>query len=78
MPRLPSNPEEFDKYVADYVGKTYPQFPSHIAGPKSLIFAGAHVDLENLFRMVTREPTRGYEIMQTYLAQNFEPLFFLI
>lgn len=74
MSRLPSNLEEFDKYVADYVGKTYPQFPHHIAGSKSSIVAELRVDLENLFRMVTREPGRGYEIMQTYLAHTFESL----
>jgi peptidoglycan/LPS O-acetylase OafA/YrhL len=48
-----------------------PDYSIDLVSPKELLVNGRRLDLENLFRMVSHEPSRGTEIVEHYLEQLF-------
>lgn len=72
MARMPREPEAFGEQVARIVQRHFPERQIELAGPLDLILGGKHLGLENLYRMVQYEPTRGVEIVENYLDRLVE------
>lgn len=72
MPRMPREPEAFCEQVARILLRHFPDRNVEMAGPMDLILNGRHLGLENLYRMVQYEPTRGLEIVENYLERLLE------
>lgn len=68
---MPREPEAFAESVANLLRKMQPDYAVDLVGPRELIVNGRRLDLENLFRMVSHEPSRGTEIVEHYLEQLF-------
>lgn len=71
MASMPREPEAFAETVAAMLKRFQPEYAVDFAGPRELVVNGRRLDLENLFRMVNHEPTRGTEIVEHYLEQLF-------
>ncbi|HEX2837256.1 MAG TPA: DUF1444 family protein [Phycisphaerales bacterium] len=71
MAHMPHEPEAFAECVADMLRRLQPEYAIDLVGPRELLVNGRRLDLENLFRMVNHEPTRGTEIVEHYLEQLF-------
>ncbi len=71
MPRMPHEPEAFAESVASMLRRLQPEHSIQLAGPKELIVDGRRLDLENLNRLVNRDPERGVEIVEHYLEHLF-------
>lgn len=72
MGRMPREPEAFGEQVARILLRNFPDREVELAGPMDLVLNGRHLGLENLYRMVQYEPTRGVEIVETYLERLVE------
>ena len=72
MSHMPREPEAFGEQVARILLRNFPDRDVELAGPMDLILNGRHLGLENLYRMVQSEPTRGVEIVETYLDRLIE------
>ncbi|MCH2146115.1 MAG: DUF1444 family protein [Phycisphaerales bacterium] len=72
MAHLPREPEAFGEQVARLLRRYFPDREAELAGPMDLVVAGRHLDLENLYRMVLRNPERGTEIVEDYLEKIIE------
>ena len=72
MSHMPREPEAFGEQVARILHRMYPERAVDLAGPLDLILNGKHLGLENLYRMVLVEPTRGVEIVENYLERLVE------
>jgi uncharacterized protein YtpQ (UPF0354 family) len=64
---MPREPEAFGEQVARILLRHFPDRTVELAGPMDLIVGGKHLALQNLYRMVQCEPSRGLEIVETYL-----------
>ena len=71
MASLPREPEAFAERVAQMLRTLQPDYAVDLVGPRELLVNGRRLDLENLFRMVNHEPSRGSEIVEHYLEQLF-------
>jgi len=71
MSNLPQEPEAFAQHVAQLLHEIKPDCDIELTGPKELLVNGRRLDLENVYRMVTTEPSRGSEIVRHYLSQLF-------
>lgn len=71
MGAMPREPEAFAETVASMLRRLQPEYAIDLAGPRELIVNGRRLDLDNLFRMVNHEPSRGTEIVEHYLEQLF-------
>jgi hypothetical protein len=72
MSMMPREPEAFGEQVAKILKRHFPERAAELAGPLDLIINGKHLGLENLYRMVLRDPGRGVEIVETYLDRLLE------
>ncbi len=72
MAQMPREPEAFGEQVARIIGRNFPDRSVELAGPMDLILNGKHLGLQNLYRMVQCEPTRGTEIVESYLERLIE------
>jgi uncharacterized protein YtpQ (UPF0354 family) len=72
MARMPKEPEAFGEQVAKILQRQFPDRNVELAGPMDLVLNGKHLGLENLYRMVQYEPTRGVEIVENYLERLVE------
>lgn len=71
MAHMPREPEAFAEQVAEMLRRIQPQSAIELTGPRELIVNGRRLDLENLFRLVNHDPSRGSEIVEHYLDQLF-------
>lgn len=71
MPKMPHEPEAFAEQVAAILRRMHPDHAVQLVGPRELVVNGRRLDLENLFRLVTRDHDRGVEIVEHYLDQLF-------
>lgn len=69
---MPREPEAFGEQVAKILQRQFPDRSVELAGPMDLVLNGKHLGLENLYRMVQYEPTRGVEIVENYLERLVE------
>ncbi len=72
MAHMPREPEAFGEQVAKILHQQFPERAVELAGPLDLILSGRHLGLENLYRMVQHEPTRGLEIVENYIKRLIE------
>ena len=72
MAHMPREPEAFGEQVAKILHQQFPERAVELAGPLDLILSGRHLGLENLYRMVQHEPTRGLEIVENYIERLIE------
>jgi uncharacterized protein YtpQ (UPF0354 family) len=72
MAHLPREPEAFGEQVAVLLKRYFPDREPELVGPLDLIVSGRHLGLENLYRMVLRNPSRGTEIVENYLEKVLE------
>lgn len=72
MAHLPREPEAFGEQVAKLLKRHFPDREAELAGPLDLVVGGRHLGLENLYRMVLRNPERGTEIVEDYLEKIVE------
>jgi uncharacterized protein YtpQ (UPF0354 family) len=72
MAMMPREPEAFGEQVVKILKRHFPDRTTELAGPMDLIINGKHLGLENLYRMVLRDPNRGVEIVETYLDRLLE------
>lgn len=71
MPRMPQEPEAFAEQVAAMLRRLQPDHSVQLTGPRELIINGRRLDLDNLARLVARDPDRGVEIVEHYLEHLF-------
>lgn len=71
MARMPHEPEAFAEQVALMLRRRQPEHAIQLAGPRELIVNGRRLDLDNLNRLVNRDPDRGTEIVEHYLDHLF-------
>jgi len=69
---MPREPEAFGEQVAKILQRQFPDRAVELAGPMDLVLNGKHLGLENLYRMVQYEPSRGVEIVENYLERLVE------
>jgi hypothetical protein len=72
MSHMPREPEAFGEQVARILQRHFPERSVELAGPMDLVLNGKHLGLENLYRMVQYEPSRGVEIVENYLERLVE------
>jgi hypothetical protein len=72
MARMPKEPEAFGEQVTKILLRHFPDRAVELAGPMDLVLNGKHLGLENLYRMVQYEPSRGVEIVENYLERLME------
>lgn len=72
MSGMPLEPNAFAEHVVSILRSKQPEFSVLLTGPTELIVNGRRLDLENLYRMVQREPDRAMDIVEHYLEQLFE------
>ncbi len=72
MAAMPLEPNAFAEQVVTILRGKQPEYTVLLTSPTELIVNGRRLDLENLYRMVQREPERGVEIVEHYLEQLFE------
>lgn len=58
--------------MAKILQRHFPERSVELAGPMDLVLNGKHLGLENLYRMVQYEPSRGVEIVENYLDRLVE------
>jgi uncharacterized protein YtpQ (UPF0354 family) len=72
MEGLPLEPEAFSAHVLGELRRLHPARDAVVTGPLHVVFDGRHLGLENLYRMVLRDPRNATEIVQNYLERLFE------
>lgn len=72
MEHLPLEPDAFVAHVVELLRRQYPARNATITGPLHVVFDGRHLGLENLYRMVLRDPGNAQEIVENYLERLFE------
>lgn len=68
---MPHEPEAFAEQVAAMLRRLQPDHQIQLAGPKELVVNGRRLDLDNLNRLVNRDPDRGTDIVEHYLEHLF-------
>lgn len=71
MAAMPSEPEAFAEQVVQMLRRIHPDYVVELIGPSEAIVNGLRLDLENLFRLVAHDPSRGAEIVEQYLDHLF-------
>jgi uncharacterized protein YtpQ (UPF0354 family) len=71
MAKMPPEPEAFAERVAIMLRQIQPDYTVELTGPREMIVNGRRLDLDNLFRLVKHDPSRGQEIIEHYLDQLF-------
>ncbi len=69
---MPREPEAFSERVAKLVEMVQPEGEITLTGALELLINGRRLDLENLYRMVQRDPGRGVEIVEHFLDHLLE------
>jgi hypothetical protein len=72
MAHLPREPEAFGEQVSKMLKRHFPDREAELVGPLDMVVGGRHLGLENLYRMVLRDPSRGTEIVEDYLEKILE------
>ena len=72
MSNMPREPEAFAEHVLQLIQQELPAEEVELAGPMDVLVSGRHLDLNNLFRMVRCEPSRGDEIVREFLSRITE------
>jgi uncharacterized protein YtpQ (UPF0354 family) len=72
MEPLPLEPDAFVAHVVEMLRKQHPTRNTQVTGPLHVVFDGRHLGLENLYRMVLRDPRNAQEIVENYLERLFE------
>jgi hypothetical protein len=72
MDQLPLEPDAFAAHVVAKLQAQFPERATMLTGPLHVVFDGRHLGLENLYRMVLRDPRNGEEIIENYLERLFE------
>lgn len=71
MSHMPSDPKEFAEYVARMLRRLKPDSAIEVVSAKELFVNGGRLDLENVYRMVQHDPSRGTEITKNYVEKAF-------
>jgi len=72
MTHMPREPEAFSEHVVHIIRRHFPDKEVQLAGPMDLYLDGRHLGLNNLYRMVLSEESRGVEIVEDFLEQLLE------
>jgi hypothetical protein len=72
MAAMPREPESFGEQVLVILKRHFPERRVELAGPMDVVIDGRHLGLENLYRMVLRDPDNGVEIVEHYLEKLIE------
>ncbi len=72
MAHMPREPEAFSEQVVRILRRLFPDRDVQLAGPMDLCLDGRHLGLENLYRMVSVEPSRGVELVEDFLDRLFD------
>jgi uncharacterized protein YtpQ (UPF0354 family) len=72
MEHLPLEPDAFAAHVLGLLKRQFPTREASVTGPLHVVFDGRHLGLENLYRMVLRDPRNGSEIVENYLERLLE------
>jgi hypothetical protein len=72
MDSMPLEPDAFAAHIIELLKRQHPKRDAVLSGPLHLVFDGRHLGLENLYRMVLRDPRNGHEIVENYLERLFE------
>ena len=69
---FPTSSDEFAAWVQRVFVARWPDRSIEIAGTMDLVLEGRHLGLENLWRIASREPERGLEIVHHYFEKLLE------
>ena len=72
MDHLPLEPDAFADHVLQLLKRQFPTREAVVSGPLHVVFDGRHLGLENLYRMVLRDPQNAREIVENYLERLLE------
>ena len=72
MEPLPLEPDAFAAHVLGLLKRQFPTREAAVTGPLHVVFDGRHLGLENLYRMVLRDPRNATEIVENYLERLLE------
>lgn len=72
MDKFPLEPDAFAAHVVGLLKRQYPAREAALTGPLHVVFDGRHLGLENLYRMVLRDPRHASEIVENYLERLLE------
>lgn len=72
MAHMPREPEAFCEQVVRIIRKQITDREIELLGPMDLAIGGRHLDLSNLYRMVSCDPDRGVEIVDDFLERLIE------
>ena len=72
MSTLPREPEAFGEQVLVILKRNWSERSAELVGPLDMVVDGRHLGLQNLYRMVLGDPTRGLEIVEDYLEKLLE------
>lgn len=72
MAAMPHEPEAFGEQVVSILKRHFPERAVQLAGPMDVVIDGRHLGLDNLYRMVLRDPDHGLEIVENYLEKLIE------
>ncbi len=72
MSAMPHEPEAFGEQVVTILKRHFPERAVQLAGPMDVVIDGRHLGLDNLYRMVLRDPDHGVEIVESYLEKLIE------
>jgi uncharacterized protein YtpQ (UPF0354 family) len=72
MSGLPREPEAFGEQVLLILKRNWPERSAELVGALDMVVDGRHLGLQNLYRMVLGDLTRGVEIVEDYLEKLLE------
>ncbi|MDG1898585.1 MAG: hypothetical protein P8I74_01830, partial [Phycisphaerales bacterium] len=72
MAHLPREPEAFCEHVLRIIRKQVNDREVELLGPMDLCIGGRHLDLSNLYRMVSCDPDLGVQIVEDFLGRLLE------
>jgi hypothetical protein len=72
MSVLPREPEAFGEQVLQILKRSWPERSADLVGALDMVVDGRHLGLQNLYRMVLGDPSRGVEIVEDYLEKLLE------
>ncbi len=72
MSSMPLQPEAFSEQVVKILRRDHPDRAVELVGPLAISLDGRPLGLENLHRMVVRDPERGVEIVEHYFDRLIE------
>ncbi len=72
MEPLPLEPTAFSAQVVEILRRLHPDTTAEVVADLRILFDGRHLALENLYRMVLRDPASAQEIVENYLERLFE------